>query len=145
MFTGWLGLLGHWNVLLCRISLGEGMLGPIGVNQRSSRTSSTGFFDAWAVLSTVFMVHTCHSMKLFDLGKWVEDVKCSMQWCWRNCVSSSDEKGWPLSIESKGSGPYRDMTSSRHTHREWADLVVETLYKKGHLLNRLQISRYSLP
>ena len=46
----------HWNVLLCKISWGGGMLGLIGANLRSSRTSSRGFFAAWAVLSTVLMV-----------------------------------------------------------------------------------------
>ena len=55
------------------------MLGPIGVDLRSSRMSSRGFFDAWAVLSIVFMILTCHSMKLLDLGKWGEDVMCCMQ------------------------------------------------------------------
>ena len=69
MFTGWLGLAGHRNILLCRISQGEGMLGPIGIDLRSSRMSSRGFFAAWAVLSALLMVLTCCSMKPLDLGK----------------------------------------------------------------------------
>ena len=40
----WLGLPGHWNVLLCRISQGKGMLGLIRVDLRSRRMSSRGFF-----------------------------------------------------------------------------------------------------
>ena len=68
MFTGLLGLLGHWNVLLCRISWGEGMLGLIGVDLRSSRMSSRGFFAAWAVFSAVLMVLTYCSTKPLDLG-----------------------------------------------------------------------------
>ena len=44
------------------------MLDPIGVNLRSSRMSSRGFFAAWTVLSTVLMVLTCCSMKPLDLG-----------------------------------------------------------------------------
>ena len=46
------------------------MLGPIGVNLRSSRMSSRGFSAAWAVLSAVLMVLTYHSMKSLDLEKW---------------------------------------------------------------------------
>ena len=37
------------------------MLDTIGVDLRSSRMSSRHFFAAWAVLSTVCMVPTCHS------------------------------------------------------------------------------------
>ena len=75
------------------------MLGLIGVDLRSSRTSSRGFFAALAVLSTVLMVLTCCSMKPLDLGKWGEDVECSMWW-----HSFSDEKGWLLSSESSDDG-----------------------------------------
>ena len=53
------------------------MLGLIEVNQRCSRTSSRSFFDTWAVLSAVFMFHTCHFAKPLDMGKW-GDVECSM-------------------------------------------------------------------
>ena len=78
MLTGYEGLPGHIIVLLCRISLGEGMLGLIGVNLRCSRTVSRGFMAGKAVLSTVFMVLTWHLMKPLDLGKLGEDVECSM-------------------------------------------------------------------
>ena len=119
------------------------MLHPIRVNLRSSRTSSRGFFAAWAVLSIVLMVLTCHSTKPVDLGKWGRMwsalllpfmmmyaylaiplrsmMCCDVQWWHRtNWVSSSDKKGWPLSIKSKDSGPYWDISSSRHAHRDWA-------------------------
>ena len=58
--------------------MGQRHVGPIGVDLRSSRTSSRGFFAICAVLGTVLMVLTCHSMKPLDLGKWREDGECSM-------------------------------------------------------------------
>ena len=91
MFTGWLGLPGHWKVLLCRISWGKGMLGPIRVNLKSSRMSSRGFFAVWAVFSTVLMVLTCHSTKPLDLGKQGEDVECSM-WLHRRTEQAPQTK-----------------------------------------------------
>ena len=54
------------------------MLGPTGVDLRSKRTSSRGFFAVRAVLSAVLTVLTQHSMKPLDLGNWWEDVECSM-------------------------------------------------------------------
>ena len=77
MFTGWLGLLGYWNVLLCRISLGKSMVGLIGVNQRSSRISSRASLML-GLCKVLFFVCVCHSSKLLDLGKWGEDMECSM-------------------------------------------------------------------
>ena len=72
------------------------MLGPIGVGQRSGRTSSRGFYAAWAVLSAVLMVLTCCSMKPLDLGKWESAL----------CGGAGDKNGWLLSIESRDSGLY---------------------------------------
>ena len=43
MSTGMDGLPGYWMVLLCRIFLGKGILGPVGVNCKSSRRSSKWF------------------------------------------------------------------------------------------------------
>ena len=40
---------------------------------------SRGFLDGRAVFSAVLMVLTCCSIKPLDLGKWGEDVVCSMQ------------------------------------------------------------------
>ena len=144
MSTGWLGLQGCWKFLLCRISQEEGMLGLIRVDQRVNRTSSRGLFESWGVLSTVLGVWTCPSTKPLDLGKWGKDMVLSIWWHCRNCVSSSDVKGGPLSVESRDGGPCWEMSSSKCVHRDWADFV-ETLYRKGYLLNRLQINRYSLP
>ena len=61
-------------VLLCRISHSDGILGPISVDQRSSRTVSRDFFAGKAVLSAVLMVLTCLSMKPLDLGKCGDEV-----------------------------------------------------------------------
>ena len=72
MFTGWLGLPGHWKVLIYRISQGEGLLGLFGVDQRSSRMSSRGLSESWPVLSAVLMILTCHSVNPLDLRKWGE-------------------------------------------------------------------------
>ena len=83
-------------------------------------------------------------MNPFDLGKCGEELECSMWWHCRNCMSSSDAKGCLLSVESRDGGPYCEMISSKHAHRDCADLV-ETLYRKGYLLNRSQINKYSLP
>ena len=67
MLTGELGLPGHCTVLLWRISLGEGMLGPIGVEHISSNRCSKVSQEK---LSMVLMVQTLHSIKLLDLRKW---------------------------------------------------------------------------
>ena len=144
MSTSWEGLPGLWMVLSCRISHGAGILGPIGVECRSNRTVSRGFLVGKAVFSAVLMVLTCLLMKPFDLGKWGNEVWCSMQWYIRNSVSSSDANGGPLPADSNEGGPYCEMSSSRHMHRDWA-LLVETLYAKGYLLKASQIIRYSWP
>ena len=74
MLTGVVGLLGHWKVLLQRISQGEGILGPIRVDHRSKRRSSSDFLDSWVVLSAVLMVLTWNSIRPLDLGKWGDEV-----------------------------------------------------------------------
>ena len=65
-----------------------------------------------------------------------------MWWHIRNSASSSEANGGPLSVDSDVGGPYWEMSSSRHVHRDWALLDV-TLYMKGYLLKALQIMRYS--
>ena len=130
MFTGWLGLLGHWNVLLWRILHGGGMIGS-NEEMKVQQNVLEGFcVSPGPVLSTVFRVWTWHSVNLLDLGKCREEVECSMWWCWRNSASSSNTKGWSLSVESRDGGPYCEMSLSKCAHRDWADLV-ETLHKKG--------------
>ena len=118
--------------------------GPIGVDLRSSRTEARGLFAGKAVLRAVFIVLTCLLMKPFDLRKCGEEVWCSMWWHMRNSVSSSEANGGPLSVDSDAGGPYWQMSSSRHIHRDRALLDV-TLYTKGYLLKALQIMRYSWP
>ena len=140
--TGCEGLPGHCMVLLCRISHGDGILGPMGVDQRSSRAVSRNFLDGKVVLSAVLMVPTCLSIKPLDLGKCGDEVWCSMQWHIRNSASSSDANGSPLSVDSNEGGRYCDMSSSKCVHRDWA-LLVDTLYVKGYLLKASQIIRYS--
>ena len=120
------------------------MLGPIRVNLWSRRTSLWDFFAIRVVFSAVLMVLTWCSVKLLDLGKWGEDVECSM---W---VDAGEIVGAPQ-MKRASHCPLRagvvantDISSSRCTHRDWADLVV-ALYRKGYLLNTSQMSRYSLP
>ena len=55
------------------------MFGPMGVDLRSSITDTRGLFAGKAVLRSVLIVLTCLSMKLFDLGKWGDEVWCAMQ------------------------------------------------------------------
>ena len=99
-----------------------------------------GFFDKRAVVSAVFMVLICHLIKPLDLGKWGDEVECSM-WCHtRNSVSSLDAEGWPLSKKSIDGGLYCDMSLSSHVHRDWA-VLEDTFYKNGYLLKVLQIKR----
>ena len=50
------------------------MLGPIGVEHRPRRSSSSVFIDSFVVCSTVLTVLTQHLMKLLDLGKWGDEV-----------------------------------------------------------------------
>ena len=59
-------------------------------------------------------------------------------------MSSSEMNGGPLSVYSMQGNLYWEMISYRCMDNDWADLV-DTLYKKGYLLNRSQMSRYSLP
>ena len=47
------GSLGLWKVLLCRISLDEGMLGPMGVEHRSRRSPSSDLMVSCVVLSSL--------------------------------------------------------------------------------------------
>ena len=61
-------------VLLCRISCGAGMFGPMGMDLRSSRTVARGLLAFRVVLRAVVIVLTCLSMNPFDLGKCGEDV-----------------------------------------------------------------------
>ena len=95
MLTGMNGLPGHWMVLLCWISWGEGILGPTGVDHRLSRS---GLPASWVVLRAGFRVLSFHSMKPFDWGKWGEEVVWSICCHCKNCVNSSDAKGGTLLV-----------------------------------------------
>ena len=55
---------------LCKISLGDGRFGPIGVDLMHKRKSSKVFPEAVAVASDVFMVLNCLSIDPFDFGYW---------------------------------------------------------------------------
>ena len=99
---------------------------------------------SWVMLSVVFRVLTCLSMKLLDWGKCGEEVVWSMHCHCRNCMNSSDAKGGPLSVYMQLGGPYWDMSSWSFLEREWADSEV-TLNRQGYFLNRSWMSRYSLP
>ena len=53
-------------------------------------------------------------------------------------------KGWAIVCIDVAGGPYRDMSSCSIWERDRADLEF-TLNRKEYLLNRSQMSRYSLP
>ena len=53
---------------LCKISLGGGRFGPIGVDLMHNRRSCKVFPEAGAVASDVYMVLTCLSINPFDFG-----------------------------------------------------------------------------
>ena len=95
------------------------MFGPIGVNHRSSRRSSSNLCDSGAVLSAVLMVHTWHSVNPLDLGKWGDEVMWFMHWCWRNCASSSEVNRGPLSVCNMQGSPYCEMSSNRCIVSDW--------------------------
>ena len=114
MMTGVEGILGNWKILLYRISLVEGMLGPVGVEHRFRRSSSIDLPDSCVVLSAVLMVLTCHSIKSLDKGKWGKEVMWSMWLHCRSWESSSDVKGGPLSVWIRLDSPYWEMRSCRH-------------------------------
>ena len=59
-------------------------------------------------------------------------------------MCSSEANGGPLSVYSMQGSPYWEMSSCRCMDSHWVDLV-DTLYKKGYLINRSQMLRYSLP
>ena len=98
MLTGVDGLPGHWMVLLCKISMAEGILGLMGVDCRSRRRSSSDLPAFCIVFRAVFRVLTCQSMKPLYWGKCGEEVVWSMCCHCKNCVNSSDVKGGPLSM-----------------------------------------------
>ena len=60
--------------MLLRISLGEGIFGPIGVDCRSSRRSSIDLPASWVVLRVFFRVLTCLLMNLLEWGKCGDEV-----------------------------------------------------------------------
>ena len=60
------GFPGHCMGLLHRISLGEGIFEPMGVDCRSRSRSSRDILAAWLVLREVLNILTCHSMKPLD-------------------------------------------------------------------------------
>ena len=57
---------------------GEGMLGPIRVDCRSSSMSASDFCESGVVLSTVLMVLIWHLVNPLDLGKCGEEVRWSI-------------------------------------------------------------------
>ena len=67
MLTGIEGLPDHWMVQLCIISSVDGMLTAIYVDCRFSRSVLRDVLASLAVLRTVFIVFTCHSVNPFDL------------------------------------------------------------------------------
>ena len=54
------------------------MLGPIGVDCRSRRSSSSDLLASCVVLNVVLMVLTSHSVNPLDQGKWGNEVTWSM-------------------------------------------------------------------
>ena len=60
--------------LLWRISHGDSIFGPIGMDLRSSRTAARALLAGKAVVRVVLMVLTCLSMSPLDLGKCGEDM-----------------------------------------------------------------------
>ena len=98
MSKGIEGFPGWFMVLLCTISLREGIFGVIGVHHRSRSRSSKDVLASWLVLRAVLSVLTCCSMKLLDWGKWGEEVICLMYWHWRNHSKFSEMKGGSLSV-----------------------------------------------
>ena len=58
MLTGVNGYQGNWMVLLCRVSQGDGMLGPMGVDCRSRNRSSNNLPASCVVLSVVLNIFT---------------------------------------------------------------------------------------
>ena len=69
------------------------MLGPIGVECKSKRSSSSDLWDSWLVFSVVLMILTWHSVKLLDLRKCGDEVTWSMWLCCRNCVAHWKQMG----------------------------------------------------
>ena len=143
MLTGTEGLLGCWKVLLCRISWGEGMLGLVGVEWMSRSRSSMVFLESWVVLSMVFSILTWHSMNPLDLEKWGKRL-CGLYDCTARTVQLHQRQrvGHCQIRADKAVCTARWALAGMHI-KGWADLV-DTLYKKGYLLNRMHTSRYSL-
>ena len=66
--TGCEGFPGLSSVQLCKISLGEGRSGPMGVDLMCRSILSNVFPEASAVVSAVLIVLTWHSMYPSDFG-----------------------------------------------------------------------------
>ena len=64
----WEGCPGQSWVLLCKISLGQGRWGPISVDLKLRRRSSSDLLEDLAVSKAVLIVLIYLSIKPFDLG-----------------------------------------------------------------------------
>ena len=119
---GWEGCPGQSCVLLCNISLGEGIWGPCGVDLKLRRRSLRDLPEELAVSKAVLIVLICHSIKPFDLGQWGDEVIWSIQYDARNFWRASDENGGPLSEKQSLEGPYWEIKFCNCLMEESADL-----------------------
>ena len=62
------GCPGQSLVLLCRISLGDGRCGPMGIDLRLRRRSLRDLPEEFAVAKAVLIVLICHSYEAIGFG-----------------------------------------------------------------------------
>ena len=128
---------------MCKIPLGDGRFGPIGVDLKHNMRSSKVFPEAVAVASDVFMVLTCLSITPFDFGKWGDVVMWSTLWFNINLANVSEANSCPLSVVKLLGVPYCEK-SCVNLHVMVSAVFVEILKVKGYLLNVSVTNRYSL-
>ena len=129
---------------LCKISLGDGRCGQIGVDLMHKRRSSKVFPEAVAVASHVFMVLTCLSVNPLDFGYRGDVVMWSSLWFNINLANVCEANGGPLSVVKLLGVPYCEKKLFELACDGFCCFFVEILKVKGYLLNVSTTNKYSL-
>ena len=136
--AGLAGFHGCSSVLLCRISHGEGMWGPMGLEKMFLMRSSTIVFDVLAVVNVAFIVLICYLMNPFDWRYKGDDLMCVMCCAAIDCAKASDANRGLLLVCNHLGCPYHDNICWNLICAAFVILYI-ILNMKGYLLNVSQM------